>query len=450
MKNFILVVLFLPSLTFATHLRCGHISVKKTSSLTVQVSISVYTYTGSPVKFGSGTLDFGDGTTHTTPTVENTFIYPGTGFVSYSIEHVYSKAGWYQISYTERNLISGIMNVSNSVNAAFYLETGFELNENVDYASPEFLAPPILRQPSGALYSFSSAAIDENNYKLAYALASPLFPLQGGYEMPSSISVNYFNGTVQWDGKFGDFPSIGVYLFGVRVAQFDETGKLKGFVLRTLEVTVEDANGSIGIGSTVSDFNSKVFVDVGKNKTVKVQVQDTSDSVNWILLADKAVEKNLNWSKYDSTAGNNKVKIGLLKISSTTDVVRDNPYSIVLRAVSNAGFSTTYRDVPLLFFTKDISLPIYNKDNPAPTIITSVGYDGSELSVFPNPFQNKIQIQGLPQGTVIEVRNALGQLMTQATIQLDNDVDLSALPAGIYFILLPGQQTTKRVKICKM
>jgi hypothetical protein len=236
----------------------------------------------------------------------------------------------------------------------------------------------------------------------------------------------------------------------VRVAQFDETGKLKGFVLRTLEVTVEDANGSIGIGSTVSDFNSKVFVDVGKNKTVKVQVQDTSDSVNWILLADKAVEKNLNWSKYDSTAGNNKVKIGLLKISSTTDVVRDNPYSIVLRAVSNAGFSTTYRDVPLLFFTKDISLPIYNKDNPAPTIITSVGYDGSELSVFPNPFQNKIQIQGLPQGTVIEVRNALGQLMTQATIQLDNDVDLSALPAGIYFILLPGQQTTKRVKICKM
>ncbi|MFM8833637.1 MAG: hypothetical protein ACKOEV_08420, partial [Cytophagales bacterium] len=86
-KRFILIAFFLPSLAFATHLKCGHISMKKVSGLKFLVTINVYTNTGSPVKLGGGKLDFGDEIIHTTPTQENTPFAPGIGFVSYSIEH---------------------------------------------------------------------------------------------------------------------------------------------------------------------------------------------------------------------------------------------------------------------------------------------------------------------------------------------------------------------------
>jgi hypothetical protein len=47
----------------ATHLRAGEITMQRVSctSLTFRITITVYTDTGSPIKFGDGELNFGDG-----------------------------------------------------------------------------------------------------------------------------------------------------------------------------------------------------------------------------------------------------------------------------------------------------------------------------------------------------------------------------------------------------
>jgi hypothetical protein len=56
----------------ATHLRAGEITVERIScnGLTFRITITAYTNLGSPVKFSDGTLNFGDGRTIQTPTVD--------------------------------------------------------------------------------------------------------------------------------------------------------------------------------------------------------------------------------------------------------------------------------------------------------------------------------------------------------------------------------------------
>lgn len=77
----------------ATHLRAGEITMVRLSctSLTFRITITVYTNTGSEIKFGDGVLDFGDGSQpHVTPTIDNTQrpdLGPAIGTVSYSIDH---------------------------------------------------------------------------------------------------------------------------------------------------------------------------------------------------------------------------------------------------------------------------------------------------------------------------------------------------------------------------
>ena len=72
---FAIGMLLLPAMAKATHLRAGEITVQRLSctGLTFRITITVYTNTGSDIKFGEGLLDFGDGSEpFVTPIVENT------------------------------------------------------------------------------------------------------------------------------------------------------------------------------------------------------------------------------------------------------------------------------------------------------------------------------------------------------------------------------------------
>ena len=113
----------------ATHLRAGEITLERVSctDLTFKITITVYTDMGSPIKFGDGILDFGDGSTPlTTPTIDNTSrpdLGPEVGTVSFTTTHTFGGPGKYVISYLEANRNAGILNMSNSVETRFYVET---------------------------------------------------------------------------------------------------------------------------------------------------------------------------------------------------------------------------------------------------------------------------------------------------------------------------------------
>src|SRR6478609_2740854 len=121
----------LPLRSSATHLRAGEITVRRESctSLTFIITITAYTNTASPIIFSqsnSGLLTFGDGAFHRPPEQQNQVrndLGSSIGVVSYSIAHSFPGPGRYVIGYLEANRNGGILNMTNSIETRFYVET---------------------------------------------------------------------------------------------------------------------------------------------------------------------------------------------------------------------------------------------------------------------------------------------------------------------------------------
>jgi hypothetical protein len=63
--------------------------------------------------------------------------------------------------------------------------------------------------------------------------------------------------------------------------------------------------------------------------------------------------------------------------------------------------------------------------------------DALSFAVYPNPARNEaiVQINKMANGTTFKLENILGQtLMTKPVSELQTQLDLSALPDGLYFI----------------
>ncbi len=251
----------------ATHLRAGEIIVRPKNGcggLLYTIIIRVYTNTvGTEVKFEGGTLDFGDGDKYITPRIENTLrpdLGEGIGFVEFPIDHLYRGRGTYVITYTEKNRNKLILNIDNSVNTAFSLETAFTIGPGCN-SSPELLVPPIDKGCVGVAWFHNPGAVDANGDSLSYSLTVPKqFPNLPvlGYRDP--ISSEFYNdyskgnenkngepifkidhdGTITWDAPGS---VIGEYNIAFKVTEWRKFGtrwKIIGYVTRDMQIIVED------------------------------------------------------------------------------------------------------------------------------------------------------------------------------------------------------------------
>lgn len=436
----------------ATHIRCGYISLKKVSGLTYTVKLTVYTNTGSTVRFEGGTLSFGDGITHTTPRVENTILplYPGVGMVEYSIEHTFPSDGEYTISYLERNLNAGIINIIGSVNTPFYIELKTKLIAEEDSSTPVFLTHPILKSTTNQSYSFSNAAFETMGGYLRYDIGLVYQARQilaGGFKIPRSLEVNYYTGTVTWDNKLdSDIVYAGEYLFALKIYQFNASDQLISIIQRTFQIILEDRVGGIQILNPVQNGNGKIFVESGKSKTVKAIMETDATEKTWILSNHPAVSNNLVFSQYDSIVNSKQAKVASVTLTSSSEIIRNEPYVIALRAKSGPDSNPDYKDVSFLFFTKDIDLP--PRPNPFPdldSIVTAVENTlVSSRMAYPNPFQDYLYLTEYQEGNnrEISIYNQFGQHVLTTT---ESTINTALLPVGIY-ILRSGTVVNKLIK----
>jgi len=257
---------------FATHLRAGEITVDRLSctSLTFKITITVYTNTGSEIKFGDGVLDFGDGSApHVTPTIDNILrpdLGPGIGTVSYSFDHTYSGPGRYVISYLEPNRNAGILNMFNSVETRFYVETVINIDPFLGCSNtPRLLIPPIDKGCTGAAWFHNPGAFDPDGDSLSFELAIPK-KAKGedvnAYRDPNekefydkigidygtanedgngapTFSINATSGTLIWDapGAPGEY-NISFLIKEWRKIQ--GAWILLGYVTRDMQIVIED------------------------------------------------------------------------------------------------------------------------------------------------------------------------------------------------------------------
>src|SRR5258706_1495624 len=164
---------------YATHLRAGEITLTRVSCSSMEfiVTITVYTNTGSPIRFGQGTLDFGDGTSLITPTTENTTrpdLGTNIGTVSFSVHHVFPGAGVDTISYYEANRNAGILNIFNSVETPFFIQTVINIDPFLGCDNtPRLLVPPIDKACTGAAWYHNPGAYDPDGDSLSFDMTIP-------------------------------------------------------------------------------------------------------------------------------------------------------------------------------------------------------------------------------------------------------------------------------------
>ncbi|MEO7989079.1 MAG: T9SS type A sorting domain-containing protein [Chryseolinea sp.] len=459
----VLAILLFSNIASATHLRGGHISIKQLgkTSLTCRITITVYTNTnGTSVLFG-GTkfeegdlLDFGDGTNRVlVPEIGPGKNPPGSTYLlidaargvaraTYTIEHVYTAPGRYLVSYREANRNEGIINMDQSVNTFFYIESSFTLDPSIDraYASPNFRAEPIFRATSESGFSYSMAALDSNDYELLYELTTPKMEINQdvqNFKLPESFSINQFNGVITWNSKFQGLFRAGQYAYAVKVYQIKDNHVI-GYTIRDFQIILDDDNFSSPISDNRDlDENNRIYIPTGNTYTFKVFAED-SEVTSLEVFSELSSHSNLfSFTSYDSTHDTQNIKVGVVSVTSSAELLRDNPYAIVVRGHYRSG--TFRKDLGYLFYTKDIEIPGLD-------IILGASEEELSLNIYPNPAKDFLKIEGDgPKSKTIKLLSVNGQLILEKKNFKEDTLDLRGVPPGVYVLQIGSDGSDQKI-----
>jgi hypothetical protein len=177
--------LLLSEYAMATHIRAGEITARRVDpqSFTYEITLTGYADRDSQVIFGSnGTLDFGDGTSLVINNDGNT--QPGDpNYVSrepltadtwvyvLKVRHTFPSARTYVVSFREFYRNENVLNMDNSVNMPFYIETVIVIDPFIGVNNtPQLLVPPVDKAAVGKLYLHNPGAYDIDGDSLSYRL----------------------------------------------------------------------------------------------------------------------------------------------------------------------------------------------------------------------------------------------------------------------------------------
>ncbi len=222
MKRFLLLFTLLLSapLLRATHNIAGEITVECISGLQYEVTVTTYTNALSPADRCFLDVNWGDGsqlqtiyrmnglpgscqspaTMGDTQTM-NQAGFPNTKVNIYKGVHNYMGPGNYTVRIIDPNRVAGILNIPNSVNVPFYLETVIVVDPIIGCNSTPYLTTiPLDKACLGHCYYHNPGAIDPDGDSLSYRIGPCLDtlgnPIAGYTIIPATIDP--VTGDLSW------------------------------------------------------------------------------------------------------------------------------------------------------------------------------------------------------------------------------------------------------------
>lgn len=362
---FFVLVLGLINNARATHLRAGEITVERLdcSSLTFRIKITVYTDTGTEVRFGQGVLTFGDGSDPDddgepgiiTPTIENTGTDLGdqVAVVVYDTVYTYGSPGTYTIGYVEPNRNEGILNIDNSVNTTFYIETEINISSFIGCNnSPQLLIPPIDRACPGVAFYHNPGAFDPDGDSLSFEIVVPKMnrasnvngyePLndaslyenhsQGNEEQngPPTFNIDPITGELEWNA-----PSIiGEYNVAFIVQEWRKIGDNYypiGYVTRDMQIIVEDCDNE----RPELQIPEDICVEAGT--LIEEEIYGTDPDYDDVMIeAFSQVIENFG-ATFEPEAFQSSVPqaVGTFTWQTNCGHIREQPYQVVFKITDN-------------------------------------------------------------------------------------------------------------------
>jgi len=256
----------------ATHIRAGEIIAERisTQALTYRITVVGYTDTGSQVEFGPGNINFGDGTEVRLDTEADFSTTESLGNQvrknTFVITHTYQGPGNYTIRFMEFNRNDRTLNMDNSVDTPFYVETMIRIDPFFGINnSPVLTIPPVDHGAVNVRYIHNPGAYDPDGDSLAYNFdQNVVIPKQGfqrpvnNYRSPGSpefsfnredgsgnpfISMDPLTGDLIWDA-----PGIaGQYNIAFRIEEWRRINgeyEMIGYVVRDMQIIIEDTDNN--------------------------------------------------------------------------------------------------------------------------------------------------------------------------------------------------------------
>ncbi|HEY8402316.1 MAG TPA: gliding motility-associated C-terminal domain-containing protein [Cytophagaceae bacterium] len=331
------VIVFNHSEVHATHIKAGEITAERLSSSTLQYrfTLTVYTDSTSLVDDPEATLYFGDGTNQTVKRTTKISVGNKTYKNVYVFDHTYSASGYFIVGYKEVNRNGKILNISNSDNTAFYIETSLSIDPFLGVNNtPVLLVPPIDLAAVGEVYSHNPGAYDPDGDSLSFKFTVP----------KQEVGMNVFGYKSLNDPSFG--AGVKLSLDPVKGDLVWDKPQIEG--LYNVAIIIEEWRGGVRIGYIVRDMQIEVKK-TQNNPPVLNPPKDTCITAGTVLnktiTAEDPDNHQIKLSSYSGVYGlvNSKAVFvakevqpspasGIFSWTTICDHVNDQPYIVVFKA----------------------------------------------------------------------------------------------------------------------
>lgn len=322
----------------ATHNRAGEIRIVFLGDLKVRAIVTTYTVPDSPadrpyleVRWGDGTMDTviranggGDGV----------IILPGVKKNVYIHEHTYASSSFsgYTISMEDPNRNGGILNIPNSVNVPFYIETHIDFGPFTGASStPILLNPPIDDACFQRVYEHNPGAWDPDGDSLSYELTTCLdeggIPINN-YIIPAGATIDPITGTLTWDSP----QQQGEFNFAIKIIEWrrmeDGTYVQIGYTIRDMQVTVLPCNNNPPIVRTIDE----ICVGVGDTLEFLVRAWDPDGDPVTLTGNGGPLEQTVSPATFNQPVAAQDTAKSIFRWIPQCGQVQLQPYSMTFRA----------------------------------------------------------------------------------------------------------------------
>jgi len=299
-KILLFLGLFLLSSTgFATHQRAGEITYEHLGGLTYKFTIITYTYTPSSADRPEIEVDWGDNSTSFIQRFSKISVATDISENTYIATHTYSASGVYSVTFEDPNRNAGIINIPNSVNIPFFIETIIVINPFLGpNNSVQLLNPPLDNGCVNTTYFHNVGAYDPDGDSLSYKLID-CRGLDGlsipGYILPQAsqyIKIDEITGDLIWETPIMQ----GEYNIAILISEYRK-GQFIGSVVRDMQITIAACNNKppqIQCADTCVVAGSLIALGITVTDETSSQVTLTATGAPFLMTISPAIPVNVS------------------------------------------------------------------------------------------------------------------------------------------------------------
>ncbi len=364
---FTVMLLLVAFASQATHNRAGEITFEYVGpfpALTYKITIITYTRTSS-VQADRPSLDsvyFGDNSPYVSiPRSIKSNLGNDISKNIYIGYHTYPGNGTFVIRFEDPNRNEGVINIPNSIDVPFYIESTLIIDPyRFPNNSPVLTYPPIDRGCVGRTFVHNANAFDPDgdslSYELVFCSGASGLPIPG-YTYPiasSSFTLDPFTGDLVWDSPVQP----GEYNVAFKIISW-RNGVNLGYVTRDMQIVIADCNND------PPEFFPLADTCVIAGDTVDFHVTAFDPNGNRVLLSASGGPFEVQDSaRFTPIISNNDTVISNFNWPTTCSLIRRQPYYVQFRAQDIVPF-----DSISLVSLKGVFIYIYG---PPPTSLNAV------------------------------------------------------------------------------